>query len=236
MRRLLGGLGTYPDYFLRLREVNRRGPTVYGDHRPSLRGLSPAELLREVTGGAELVDVRLIDAFAAGHIPGALSIALRDAFASWLGWLVPAERPLVFVLDAGQDRDELIRQCLKVGYERLVGELAGGMEAWRASGRRVARTELRAGPRALAAPLLDVRQADEFTRGHVPGAVHVELGSVRIQAEYLATVAAAVMCGHGERAMSAASLLERAGGQVSVFLGGPEDWARGTRESLESGA
>lgn len=35
VRRLLGALGTYPGYFLRMREVNRRGPTVYGDAPPT---------------------------------------------------------------------------------------------------------------------------------------------------------------------------------------------------------
>ena len=28
--RLLSGLGTFPPYFLEMREVNRRGPRVYG--------------------------------------------------------------------------------------------------------------------------------------------------------------------------------------------------------------
>lgn len=43
-----------------------------------------------------------------------------------------------------------------------------------------------------------------------------------------------VMCGHGERAMGAASLLERAGhGQVAVLDGGPEQWADATGQSLE---
>ena len=234
VRRLLGGLGTYPDYFLRLRDVNRRGPAVYGDHPPVLRGLSPAELERSVAGGAELVDVRPMEAFAAGHIPGALSIALRDAFASWLGWLVPAERSLVVVLGADQNRAELVRECLKVGYERLVGELAGGMEAWRASGRREARTELTADATAVLEPVLDVRQAAEFVAGHLPGARHVELGSVPGRVDELAEMAT-VMCGHGERAMSAASLLERAGSRPGVFLGGPEDWSRCQGQALVTG-
>lgn len=236
VRRLRAGLGTYPDYFRRLREVNRRGPAVYGDDRPMLRWLSPSELEREVGVGAELVDVRPMEAFAAGHIPGALSIALRDAFASWLGWLVPTERPLVFVLDADQDRDQLVRECLKVGYEHLVGELAGGMAAWRGGRRAVIETPLGSDPRTLGPSVLDVRQADEFRGGHVPGVRHVELGSVRSQAGHLAPDGATVMCGHGERAMSAASLLERVGGHPSVFLGGPDDWAGATGEPLDSGA
>ena len=226
VRLLLGGLGTYPRYFLRLRELNRRGPTVYGDRAPVLGELTPHELEAAVRGGAELVDARPIESFAAGHIPGALSIALRDSFASWLGWLVAADRPLVFVLAPGQDRGELVRQSLKIGYEDFAGELAGGMAAWRASGRPEARTQLIRDPRLLREPILDVRQASEYGAGHVPGAALVELGSLPALADGLASDAVTVMCGHGERAMTAASLLERAGGRSSVLVGGAEDWSR----------
>jgi rhodanese-related sulfurtransferase len=139
--------------------VNRRGPAVYGDHPPVLRDLASDELEAAVHDGAELVDVRPFRAFASGHIPGALSIALRGSFASWLGWLVAADRPLAFVIDADQDRGEVVRQALKVGYEQFVGALAGGMETWRDDGRPEARTELVRDPRALREPMLDVRQA-----------------------------------------------------------------------------
>jgi hydroxyacylglutathione hydrolase len=76
---LVGGLGSYPRYFLRLRETNRRGPRVYGATPPPLAPLPPAQVRRLVAGGAELVDARPIAAFAAGHVPGALSIPLRPA-------------------------------------------------------------------------------------------------------------------------------------------------------------
>ncbi|OGO55274.1 MAG: hydrolase, partial [Chloroflexi bacterium RBG_16_70_13] len=114
VRLLIAGLGTYPAYFTRLREVNRRGPAVFGDHPPVLAGLTPDELEVAVRDGAELIDVRPVEMFAAGHVAGALSIALRGSFASWLGWLVAADRPLVVVLDEKQDRGELVRQALKI--------------------------------------------------------------------------------------------------------------------------
>ena len=45
-----------------------------------------------------------------------------------------------------------------------------------------------------------------------------------------------VMCGHGERAMGAASLLAGHGlTQVSVLDGDPEDWAEANRQQLETG-
>ena len=44
------------------------------------------------------------------------------------------------------------------------------------------------------------------------------------------------MCGHGERAMTAASLLERAGRRDLVAVaGGPPEWAAGSAAALEKG-
>ncbi|MEO6294339.1 MAG: rhodanese-like domain-containing protein [Candidatus Limnocylindria bacterium] len=235
LRLLTAGLGSYPDYFLRLREVNRRGPAIYGSQLPSLAQLTPPQLQAALDAGAELIDVRPVSHFASGHIQGALSIALRPAFASWLGWLVEADRALVFVADADQDRHELVRQCLKIGYEHLAGELASGMEAWRAAGLPEQRVELSSDPPAPEAPILDVRQASEYVAGHVAGANHVELGSLADLAASLPANNPVVMCGHGERAMTAASLLERTGSRPAVFLGGPLEMARARGEQLARG-
>jgi hydroxyacylglutathione hydrolase len=220
---LLGGLGTYPPYFLRLQAVNRRGPRVYGEI-PTLPRLTAAAVRQRMGEGAEVVDVRPLAAYAAGHIPGALSIALRPAFATWLGWLVAPDRPIVAVLDGDQDRSDLVRQALKIGYENLVGELDSGMIAWRAAGFeewRIAVVDPGHLPDAL---LLDVRQASEYRSGHVPGALSVELGTLAAASD-LGAGPPAVMCGHGERAMTGASVLERIGRTSVVVVGGPDDWA-----------
>ncbi len=235
VRRLADGLGTYPAYFRRLREVNRRGPAVYGRHPPPLHQLTPEDVQGHLREGGELVDVRPIEAFAGGHIPGAVSIALRPAFASWLGWLLEPDRPLAFVAGHGQDRAEIVRQCLKIGYEHLAGELAHGMAAWRAAGLPERQTALVRDQVPLPEPVLDVRQAAEYTAGHVPGAIHLELGSLPAKASGLTAAPRTVMCGHGERAMTAASLLEREGGRPAVFLGGPEDWSRTRDQPLSTG-
>ena len=45
-----------------------------------------------------------------------------------------------------------------------------------------------------------------------------------------------LMCGHGERAMGAASLLVGTGHHDLVVLdGGPQDWAAATGQQLETG-
>jgi hydroxyacylglutathione hydrolase len=80
---------------------------------------------------------------------------------------------------------------------------------------------------------VDVRQSAEFAAGHVPGAVHLELGMLRQAVDDLPPGPLVVMCGHGERAATAASLLESAGRtDVAVLAGGPEDWARSTGRQL----
>jgi glyoxylase-like metal-dependent hydrolase (beta-lactamase superfamily II)/rhodanese-related sulfurtransferase len=225
--RLLAGLGTYPPYFTELREVNRQGPQVYGT-LPALPALDVATTRDLIAGdGAVLVDVRSVARFAGGHIPGSLSSPLRPQFASWLGWLAPRDRPLVFVVDSDQDRGELVRQCLTIGYERLAGELAGGTSAWVSEGHSLGVISL-IDPTALEpGELLDVRQAAEYRAGHVPGAVHVELGALPARLDAVPDGPVTLMCGHGERAMSAASILAADGRHdLSVLVGGPDDWAR----------
>ena len=231
---LLGGLGSYPIYFDRLGEVNRRGPRILTGE-PELPPLGPSELQLGRSGGAEVVDVRPAEDFAAGHVPGALSIALRASFATWLGWLVDADRPLVVVRREDQDPAEICWQALKVGYERIRGELAGGPAAWRAAGHAVA-----AFPRLRPAEVdpgtvVDVRQDAEWAEGHLPGARHVELGDLAARAYGLPGDALVTMCSHGDRATTAASLLARAGRRVAVLPGSPAHWSDETGTALATG-
>jgi hydroxyacylglutathione hydrolase len=169
-------VGSYPAYFDRLGEINRHGPTLLTEARV-LHELTPDRVRRLAALGAHVVDVRPIAEYAVAHIPGSLSIELRDAFATWLGWLIPASGRIIVVRGPGQDPVEMLAQAEKVGYDDF-GELAGGLP---------------------------------------PGPL-------------------TAMCGHGERAMTAASILERAGRHdISVLAGGPDDWAAAHEISLERG-
>jgi rhodanese-related sulfurtransferase len=85
--------------------------------------------------------------------------------------------------------------------------------------------------------VLDVRQRSEYTAGHLPGATHVELGDLAGEADVVAGRPVVVMCGHGERALTGATLLERAGHpDPQVLIGGPKDWAAATGRELDHGA
>jgi rhodanese-related sulfurtransferase len=81
--------------------------------------------------------------------------------------------------------------------------------------------------------VIDVRQANEYASGHVPGALNIELGAV--EGARLTPGPVSVMCGHGERAMTAASILTARGkGDVVVLDGGPDTWSDATGNPLQT--
>ena len=204
--RLLSGLGSFPPYFLYLAEANRHGPALI--HDPIVPALDAANFSALVDSGIVLIDVRPVRDFASAHIPDALSIPLRPQFVSWLGWLLKSGTPFVVVRNADQDLAEVTWQTLKIGFNRPTGELAGGMASW--DGPTIATPLVRA-DEIGGTQVLDVRQLSEFEVGHIPGATHIELGDLLNRIADVPTGPVAVMCGHGQRAMAAASILQRTG-------------------------
>ncbi|MET0908222.1 MAG: rhodanese-like domain-containing protein, partial [Ilumatobacteraceae bacterium] len=232
VEQLLAGFGSFPTYFARLPELNRHGPRLY-PQLPRLDRLDVDAVVRHVAAGALVVDARPIAEFSTGHVPGSISNTLRPVFASWLGWITDLDRPIVHVLGDDQDRDEIVRQALDIGHDNVVGELDGGVDAWRAASRPVDGTPLVAPPDVVGT-VIDVRQRSEYEIGHVPGAVNIELGSLADNA--IPDGPVTVMCGHGERAMTGASILTGRGHRdVSVLDGGPDKWAEWSGHALAVG-
>lgn len=231
---LLNSLGTYPPYFLQLGEVNRHGPSVVSTVDVPM--LSVADVQGWCARGAVVVDARPVRDYAQGHVPGALSIELRPAFATWLGWMVASpQTPLIIVRNHDQDLDEITWQARKVGYDSIVGEFAAGIDAWRRAGQAVATTSLVDPQDVIPEEVLDIRQLAEYAAGHIPNTMHVELGSIESVTSLDGRTV--MMCGHGERAATAASVLERLGYRgLGIVLGGPDDWSACMNAPLVDGA
>ena len=75
--------------------------------------------------------------------------------------------------------------------------------------------------------VIDVREADEYVAGHVPGARLVPLGRL---SQHLGGVPrdqrVYVICASGNRSKAAASLMERAGIDAVSVAGGTGAWQR----------
>jgi glyoxylase-like metal-dependent hydrolase (beta-lactamase superfamily II)/rhodanese-related sulfurtransferase len=233
-QRLLAGLGSYPDYFARLAEANRHGPALVTTE-PTFAPLDVPTVRRMLADGAVVLDVRPVTDVAAGHLPGAIAIPLRAQFATWLGWLLDPTSPIVIVRHPDQHTADILWPALNIGYDNVIGELAGGVAAWRAAGGALVTTRL-VQPDRVGGEVLDIRQDTEYAAGHLPEAIHIELGDLTGQADAVPHTPLTVMCGHGERAMTAASLLHRAGHRdLAVLVGGGDDWAKATGQPLQEG-
>jgi hydroxyacylglutathione hydrolase len=130
---------------------------------------------------------------------------------------------------------------VRIGWSRLEGHLAGGIDAWRASDGKLRSyatgtvAELCDATRRGEQPrVLDVRQELEWVWGMIPGSEQVfvadlpgRLGSLPRDGEVW------VICSNGHRASIAASLLDRAGIPVRlVGTGSVAEWRARCKPAL----
>ncbi len=222
-----------PGYFSRDARLNREGPTSLAA-LPAPEPLTPDEVERRVAAGALLLDARSSAEYGNGHVAGSLQIGLGGQFASWAGSLVLPEASIVLVVEDEERVAEVQTRLARVGLENVVGYLAGGIRAWDASGRPLARTE-QIGVDELAARLgegndlavVDVRRPGEWQTGHIAQAVSLPLHELAARAGVLdRDRPIAAMCAGGYRSAIAASVLERLGfRRVTNVVGGMAAWS-----------
>ena len=117
-----------PPYFRRMETVNREGPVLLHT-LPRTHPLPVPAVNSLIASGCQIADIRSPTAFAAGHIPGSLSI-WRDGIASFAGWFLDYGHPVVLVDDFSLDLQPVLRQFVRMGYDATAGWLAGGFPAW----------------------------------------------------------------------------------------------------------
>ena len=226
----LENLPAVPPYWARMRSRNQKGPEPLGMVDPP-PALSP-EQFADAAGSDDVVviDTRPPEAFAGGHIPGAFNVGLGASFATWAGTVVPPEPEILLVVDDPSDVMAATWQLLRIGYDRPVGWLSGGMFAYRKTGRSLTTLDTLTvhdlAGRTEDFHVLDVRQPAEWAAFHAPDAQFItgaqlcdRLDEVPADRDILA------VCGSGYRSSVAASVLLRAGYQrVHNLLGGMTAW------------
>ena len=78
------------------------------------------------------------------------------------------------------------------------------------------------------AVVVDVREPYEWQEGHIPGSVHIPLGSPSTRLKELDPLREVVaVCRSGHRSITAAKILQQGGfSQVSSMVGGMISWRR----------
>mgnify|MGYP002630294485 CR=1 FL=1 len=167
---------------------------------------------------ALILDVRHQNEFVTGFIPRSIFIGLDGGFAPWVGALVKdVEQPILLVVNENQV-EEAITRLSRVGFDKTIGYLKGGIEAWKEAGKEV--DTLRSvdvstfiEQRSNAdIPVVDVRKEGEFDSEHLKDAINAPLDFLNSHlSEIPRETDFFVHCAGGYRSVIASSILKSRG-------------------------
>jgi len=213
----LGPQPPRPPNMERIVELNR-GPFLGA--QPPLRSVPE-------TRDAVVLDVRPTDAFADGHLPGAVNVPVSgSSFATKAAFVLP-ERPVVIHATDEDEAARAARALHAVGIFDVAGWQPGG------GSERVDVVTIDELERVLASgeiEVLDVREAEERDEAFIPGTDHMPYRNVRQAAEngLVGGGQIVTICETGARAAVAASVLKATGVDARPVMGGITEWrARG---------
>ncbi|MFO7830556.1 MAG: rhodanese-like domain-containing protein [Desulfuromonadaceae bacterium] len=218
-----------PDHFSRCSDINRKGPALIDD-LPGLAELEPALFRDRMEDPDVLVlDARSYHAFGSQHIPDAWHLDLNGNFPTFAGWVLPTDKDILLVAEDYPKALEANRWARRVGVDRIVGYLSGGLPEWAVAGlpsRAVQQLSVedlheRMNDEANF-QLLDVRAPKEFADSHIEGALNIPVADLRTRfAELGKNQELLLICSSGNRASLATSiLLQRGFKAVSNVAGG----------------
>ncbi|MCB1148886.1 MAG: MBL fold metallo-hydrolase [Chlamydiia bacterium] len=223
---LMNEMPKAPPYFSLMKKINVKGAPLLGAARPPLKALT------ELDPSATLLDVRGERDFAAAHIPGSMNIPYGSMISSWAGWLVSYEKPIILVLEREDQAKEVVTQLQRIGLDRILGFVEGGIDGWLKRGGPINSypvidvQHLAAALRGKKIALLDVRSDEEYHAGHIENSLHVQGGQLPVKLHELPKDREIVtVCGMGFRAAIAAAYLQSQGfKQITYLDGGMQAW------------
>ena len=211
---LTDGILPPPQYFFEDARINKDGyDPIDLVIRENKKPLSLDQFKAEVKKGSVILDTRPADDFEKGFIPDAVNIGLNGQFAVWVGTLLDIHQSLVLITEPGKESEAVLRLA-RIGYEKVAGYLAGGIQKWDgklSTVKSIQAEELKL-VMAKGAVVLDVRKPGEWNISHLKAAQFVPLGDMPSNLEALdKNKPYIVHCGGGYRSMTAISLMKRKG-------------------------
>jgi glyoxylase-like metal-dependent hydrolase (beta-lactamase superfamily II)/rhodanese-related sulfurtransferase len=203
-----------PQYFFEDARINKTGYDPIEDViKANTKPLSLDQFKQAISNGAWILDTRRADDFEKGFIPGSLNIGLNGQFAVWVGTLIDIQKELVLVTEPGKEAETVLRLA-RVGYEKVLGYLQGGVKTYDAPLEKVKsiRAHEMADDANRPATILDVRKPGEWSVAHAKDAVFLplanfpdNLSNLNKDKKYI------VHCGGGYRSMTAISIMKKLG-------------------------
>lgn len=228
VKEVTDGLLPPPAYFPANVKLNKEGYQNVATIISENKALSPKEFqeLAEESG-ALLLDVRSINEFVNGHVPGSIFIGLDGQFAPWVGALITdIQQPILIIAPQGREEETIIRLA-RVGYDNTLGYLNGGFETWKNEGMEVDTVQqvsaetfaenMKNEPLAV----FDVRKPGEYQASHLEEAIHTPLDFLNDSIDkFPSEEPYYIHCAGGYRSLIAASILKARGHHNMIDVAG----------------
>ena len=210
------------------------GRIVETNRGPFIGATALSQELAAPPEGAQLLDVRTVEAHLSGHRPGAISVPVSGtSFATKAGFVLDAERPVCVLAETHDEAQRAIRGLHAVAFFDIAGFVLGGGDE-RTDAVTVAELDALI---AAGAEVIDVREEDDVAAGTIPGSHNVPY---RLTATCCADLpldrTVVTICDTGPRAVIAASILRAHGFDARpVADGGMLDWRSRGGDIVELG-
>jgi rhodanese-related sulfurtransferase len=212
-----------PPNMERIVDLNR-GPFVGAE-------LDPPELPAP-PDGAQVLDVRPVEAFAEGHFPGALSVPVSGSrFSTKAAFVLDPGRAVVVVASDQAEATEALRNLRSVAVLDIPGYvLGGGSETL-----ELVSVDDLDSLLAEGAELIDVREKDERDTGYIAGSRNIPYRLLALgEADLPRDRPLVTICETGPRAAIAASILAARGFDArAVADGGVYAWQAAGKPTVE---
>jgi hydroxyacylglutathione hydrolase len=220
VQELTEGLLAPPSYFPANVKLNKEGYTSIDELlKRGTVALNPMEFKTYVEENqAIILDVRHEDDFVKAHIPTSVFIGIEGNFAPWVGAMIGDVNQAILLITPPGKEEETITRLARVGFDKVLGYLKGGLSAWQSAGMEVDSIEsisAKASKEALTVDsklIIDVRKVGEFKAEHVVDAINIPLGDINLSMdEFPENETFYLHCKGGYRSVIAASILKSRG-------------------------
>jgi hydroxyacylglutathione hydrolase len=231
IKSVTSGLNVAPVYFAINASINQKGYNSINDVKTKgTKALSIEEFKNFAKEDVIILDTRNASLFTNGFVPNSIFIGLEGRYAEWAGSLLSFDKKIILVTESGKEEESVVRLS-RVGFDKMIGYLDGGFEAWKNAGEKIDMiVDVEPDELIMDLPhdpnitILDVRRETEFADGHLEDASNLpltEMTDVTLLAQFEETENIYVHCAGGYRSVIASSILKKEGiHNIRNVLGG----------------
>jgi len=228
IKELLDGQPEPPYYFAMMKSLNKIDRPLVSDI-PSLHRLGPDAFFEHIKHSTLIIDTRPKHLYADGHIPGSVNIQNNNAFSTWMGWIIEYDMPFILIAEE-QEIESITRKMMRIGIDHCNGFISDiqdyvDLGYTLTSTNQMSWDEVHNHMKDPSYTILDVRAANEYNEGHIPGAINIHGGQLRRRLSELPEGTLIVHCQGGDRSSIVVGILEQANSRKFYNVpGGFNEW------------